>query len=384
MALVVVFSHLFQIWLLDLRELQHHNAAWLSEAFYWTPLGPMMDGLQAVFVFFVISGLAVTYPVLKARERGRTLAIMTIYRYPRLALPTLTSCVLAYVLLSSGAFFNQEAAAHHADAAWYASLYTFPPDFAAMLRSALWDTFFNPPPTERSWNTVLWTMSLELYGSFMLFALLAIVSRRWLRLAIALCLAAYWWTGFYGGYFCGFFVGYFLAELLVASERSDWIRRKLAAATPLGWLCLVGALLSSIGLQSLSAGEPRTNYLPHMNAIAAMTVIGVILVAPARAWLSKPASQYLGRISFGIYLTHLLVICSFSSALFVEWIDIMPYWVVVLLIGSLSLGMAIGTAHLFTRLVDDGLLRWVKRTIVARTNRLIEVLMSARPPAALP
>ena len=65
----------------------------------WTPLGVASDGIQAVYVFFVISGVALSYPVLRAANPDRMLAAMALYRYPRLTVPILVSCLGAWLLL---------------------------------------------------------------------------------------------------------------------------------------------------------------------------------------------------------------------------------------------------------------------------------------------
>jgi peptidoglycan/LPS O-acetylase OafA/YrhL len=51
---------------------------------------------------------------------------------------------------------------------------------------------------------------------------------------------------------------------------------------------------------------------------AAVFVFGVSLSAPVRAFFANPLSRYLGSISFPLYLTHLLVICSFTSFVFLK------------------------------------------------------------------
>jgi peptidoglycan/LPS O-acetylase OafA/YrhL len=371
MALAVVFAHLFQIWLLSDAQLKRFDVEWISRAIphaiHWTPLGAMMDGLQAVFVFFVISGLAITYPILRSAQPSLTTFRMALYRYPRLMVPVLASSLLSYALLANGAYFNAAAAAYHADAAWYASLLRMPADFGEMLKSALWDTFFDSPITARSWNPVLWTMQIELNGSFMLFVLVGLGRWRWLRMTVALGLVAFLWTGERGGYYCGFLVGYFLAELLVAGERSERVRRGLAAATPLGWACTIGAVLLSTWLQGASLGASRTNYLPHMNVIAALAVAGAMLTGPVRAFLCNRLSQFLGRISFSLYLTHLLVICSFASALFIA-VQAWPYAMVVLVVGGLTFIVAIATAVCFTVIVEETLLPQVKRVLLAAVS----------------
>ena len=363
MALIVVLSHLSRTLLLDPSQLSTHGGEWLFFWLKWTPLGVATDGIQAVYVFFVISGVALSYPVLRAANPGRTLATMALYRYPRLTVPVLASCLLLWLLLASGALPTQAVAEHRADPAWWSQLYAFSADFLAMLKFALWNTYLPGFPSSESWNVVLWTMPVELPGSFLIFAMLAFIRWRWLRLALAATVAVQnVGTAFYG-YFVGFLAGYMIAELLVAAERRDDLRRELAGATSAGRIYLAAALVCSICLQAATFGRSQADYMLAMNLIAVLVVLGVVLTAPARRRLSHPVSQFLGRISFGLYLTHFTVICSFSAALYLATVDAWPYgWVVAVVLG-LSLPVALAVGYGFTLIIEEGLLPYVKRPV---------------------
>jgi peptidoglycan/LPS O-acetylase OafA/YrhL len=357
MALVVVLAHLCRTLLLDPPQLSAHGSDWLVFWLKWTPLGVATDGVQAVYVFFVISGTALGYPVLRAANPARTLAAMALYRYPRLTVPVLASCLLVWLLLAMGALPTQAVANHRADPTWWSELYAFSADLPAMLKFALWNTYLPRFPNSQSWNVVLWTMPVELPGSFLIFALLAFIRWRWLRLALAATVAIQnVGTAFYG-YFVGFLAGYLIAELLVAAERRDHLRRELAAATSAGWICLAAALGSSIALQAAAFGRSQADYMLAMNLIA-------VLTARARRWLAHPLSQFLGRISFGLYLTHFTVICSFSAALYLATIDAWPYGWVVAAVGGLTLPVTLAVGYGFTLIVEEGLLPYVKRPVV--------------------
>jgi peptidoglycan/LPS O-acetylase OafA/YrhL len=373
MALVVLLHHLFGDWLLAPMELRKHGADWLAGPFTWMPLGTITDGQQAVFVFFAISGVALTYPVLRSARRDRTLAGMAVWRYPRLVVPVLISCVIAFLLKLSGALMNAPAAAHLAHGDWWAAQYAFPADLSQMLTYSLWEAFAPLQTTMHTWNPVLWTMAPEIRGSFLLFLLLAVVRWRWARLTVAGVLIVLWADAYIVGFLTGFLVGYCLAELLVAAERSPLVRERLLRTAPLGWLCLAAALLSWMAFQVVSFEQSLNEYMLAMNAIALLTIVAVILLAPLQRLLSTPVSRFLGRLSFGLYLTHFPLICSFSSTLLLATIDRLPYWLVVLIVGSLSLVAAIAVAWLFTVLVEERLLGWLKRRVMAVAHPAFDV-----------
>jgi peptidoglycan/LPS O-acetylase OafA/YrhL len=369
MALFVVFAHLFRNWMLGPRELEQHGAEWLFFWLKWTPLGVLTDGVQAVYVFFVISGIVLSYPILRSHRPSRTLVAMAVYRYPRLTVPILASSLVVFALLAFGFFHHQAVAErHHTDTAWWRELYNFPANFETMLRFALWDVYIPGLPNQKSWNVVLWTMPIELIGSFIIFFLLTAVRGRGLRIVFAAYLSLRdVGTGIYG-YFVGFLVGYLLAELILAAERHPEFARRLAAATPVGWLLLIAALACSIRLQVVSFDSSRAEYMMAMNIIAALTVTGVVLTPAVQAWLSRPLSHFLGRISFGLFLTHLPLICTFSSALYLALIDVLPYGLLVAAVAIPSVVVALAAAWGFSVGVEETLLPRIKRPVVGAAH----------------
>jgi peptidoglycan/LPS O-acetylase OafA/YrhL len=45
----------------------------------------------------------------------------------------------------------------------------------------------------------------------------------------------------------------------------------------------------------------------------------ILLNRNLQRWLSASLSQWLGKVSFSLYLVHIIVICSFSSWLYLKW-----------------------------------------------------------------
>ncbi len=78
MSLIVVINHPFVSFLISPGQLEHVGAGWLIDVFRWSPLGVAMDGMQAVYVFFTVSGIALTYPILRARQPDRMLVGMAV------------------------------------------------------------------------------------------------------------------------------------------------------------------------------------------------------------------------------------------------------------------------------------------------------------------
>ena len=267
------------------------------------------DGNLAVFVFFVLSGFALTIGYLQT-GRLQVISSLALRRYLRLAIPVLASSLLALTMLKAGLFDNARAgdATHNA---WLSGFYAFPADFVACLKFALYDVFFAYTGHD-TYNPVLWTMSIEFFGSFFVFSLAAIALGAKKRVHILLAVLAY--LAFTRNiYYLPFLLGLLIALHYRIPGQSPLLRRIAPLAL------LLAAYYSSSSLRGGLAGLPaipRSDFLTL--SAAGLIVFFASLDSPVRAFFENRFSRYLGSISFPLYLTHFLVICSFTSLLMVE------------------------------------------------------------------
>lgn len=259
------------------------------------------DGALAVSVFFVLSGFALSIGFFESGDRSGVLAA-ALRRYPRLTIPILASSFAAYAVMSAGLMANRGAAVTLGNTEWLGSFYGFAPTLAGWLRFSLCDVYFDFRGGD-VYNAALWTMATELYGSMMVFALLrAVGGRAWRGVAYALvALALAGW----GGWLIAFLFGMVLADLFTG----PMIRRLRgsAAGFVLGAGALLAVVVKSTWFPGLFAG-PR-----EMSVVALLVVAAPVLSRPIARVFEGPLSRFLGRMSFPIYLCHLIVICSLSS-----------------------------------------------------------------------
>ena len=300
-ALVVVLSH-------------------LQLTFWWGRVdhaSPPLWGLWhnadfAVRLFFVLSGFVlsrsyfVTYDVGVVRSAAAR-------RYFRLAVPAAASVGFAYLLCVTGAMANHELAERVADAPhqWLHSFYMVPPTVWAAAREALFGAYFDFQYTT-SLNVVLWTMTVELQGSFLIFAVLALCGsarHRWIIYAALLLVL----DGVQAKYLVDFVVGLAICDWHCQIPDSP---RWQAAALLLFCvgLCLGdlrGTWLESCGASFLVRG---TRLWPTI--AAACLVMGATRSAPIQRILGVRPLVELGSISFSLYLFHLPLICSLGASLY--------------------------------------------------------------------
>ena len=346
-AFVTVIGHLDMWWHTGAIE---RGYRYLHDVYETTPVSILC--YVAVHVFFIISGFALSYPVLRSDWRSRTLINMAAVRYFRLAIPVTASVAIAYWLYATGLIFSHQAG-EMTQSPWLAYFYGFrdgPPPF---WKFSLYDVFFFPyrHPT---WNPVLWTMKVELAASFYVFALLALPWRR-VRIAIALVFAVYLlpkWS-------FGFMVGYLAAEFY--NPERQWSER--IAWAWLGGGFAIGMLLLSPYVVGPGILFARMSYITFSNLLAAVLFIGFMLSGTARAALSNPLSRFLGWISFPLYLMHFLVIVSLGAGLCVWLLPSAGFGLTFLIVAVATIVVSVLVSILFAMVIEDIVLTRVKALV---------------------
>ncbi len=294
-----------------------------------------IDGQLAVSVFFVLSGYVLSIGYL---ERGDTkiLKALAIRRYPRLTIPILASCLIAFILIETGGMQNA-IAGEVANNDWLKSFYTFPVSLLSVLKYSTVDVYL--VPHGNSYNIVLWTMRHELFGSLFVLLGLFVLRGRWLRnvgYCVSTVLAVY-----FGSPLAAFVFGVLLADLTPVLR--DYERRAPD-------FCNISAI--ALLVVPMIAVMLRTEYFVYPPAIslAAAAVVLAILTAPKiRAFLSSGISKTLGHLSFPLYLTHLLIICSASSWFYV-WLTRLGFSITIvsILTGLVTLILSFVAAFAFS------------------------------------
>ncbi|WP_233272688.1 acyltransferase family protein [Paraburkholderia acidisoli] len=289
-AIMVLLAHL-------IRGVASTAAPALNKPFLLFPT----DGDFAVYVFFVVSGFALSWQYFSTKS-VKSLTSLAVKRYPRLTLPILASSLIGFLVWRSGLMFNHAAAAA-VNSPWLDSAYGFTASFVDCLKFALFDVFFNYDP-QHSYNGVLWTMSIELYGSMLVVGLLAVfgVSNRVIAYLGAALVCA-----LINSPLLAFVFGIVIADTYHARSR---LRSVLESVAP--YL----AVLTLIGCVAASIYTPYPRDARFLSMLAAFSVLSVSFCAPARRVFEWPISRSLGHISFPLYLTHMFVLLSFTSWFF--------------------------------------------------------------------
>lgn len=311
------------------------------------PLGFLFSGTSAVFVFFVLSGYILTKVALKNGGGVKRVVLMGVKRYPRLMIPALTSCLIAYFCFY---FFSLDKAHLSNWINQYGNEDSY--SLVGAIRSGLLDVFFLSGWSV--YNPVLWTMKVELFGSFIVYALC--LNRITLKaplllpvcflITLAATYAGYLWIeyglgliAFYGGYLMGIYGK-------VISRKLAWI------------LLLIGIYFSGVHNTSWSylflyelLSEKAYQICNFLSGF--FIVYAIIFNEEFNNWFSNKIAVFMGKVSFSVYLIHMPVISTVGVLLFNGIYSITGLYVIAALLASLlSIAIIYLLAIVFYQQVD--------------------------------
>lgn len=281
----------------------------IQQFIHESPFGFFFSGSSAVFIFFVLSGYILTKVALKDNNVSERVYLMGLKRYPRLMIPALVSCLIAYLATNlfditspqlsdwiNGWGKNQS---HSAIGAIY---------------SGAIDVFLSG---KSSYNPVLRTMKTELLGSFIIYLLClnrAILKIPFLTgfaflITAALTLLrvldpnlALGFISFYGGY--------------LFSIYGKKISNKLALVFIIFGLYFAGAHNTSFSYTFIHSFLGDFTY-KLCNFISAFFIVYAIIF---NDWLSSlfsgRYSVFMGKVSFSVYVIHMPFLSTFGVFLF--------------------------------------------------------------------
>ena len=281
-------------------------------------------GEFAIRLFFVLSGFVLSLSYFRTLELT-VLRSMAVRRYFRLALPIIGSVALAVSLQAMGLFSNARCAEELGlpPGSWLGRSNAGDVNLSDAGREAFFGAYFSYD-VRRTYNSVLWTMEMEFKGSLLVFAALALFGRarnRWLLYTLGI-LVLYKLQH------------YALIDFIAGMALCDWwIRRPAGRSRHWGALAvLAGLIIGDIEVPwmvevygSLPRGHEFTWWFvyvtqmlfPFVGTVGAVAVIvGVLESERIDRFLSRGPFRLLGKMSFSLYLVHLIVIFTVGTGVF--------------------------------------------------------------------
>lgn len=367
-AFAVVISHYIQVFYpaaLNGRPQQSHSAwdIWYGHS----PINLFYNGQFAVCLFFVLSGYVLSVKMfekeLDSANFQKLLHSSAIRRYIRLAVPAAVSVLLVYLAIITNSFHLQEI--------WGTTwtdmkkdYYDLDTDIYSVIKAAIFDPFFRFKA--HPYNPVLWTMSYELAGSFLIFGFLALFGRlkkRWIVyvvLSIALIQT----------YFVAFLWGMLLADLL----KHKWVKNKILSVLVLlmgiylgsaPYTPLMGTMYEPIEVWTKNINDwIQFNIDPRLFARtlgSVMILFALLRINALQHVLGNKIFSYLGKISFSLYLIHFTFLNTFSAFLFSKVIHHFSYnlaYAITFLVSMIPLFIL---SHYYMKYIDQGALKLAQK-----------------------
>lgn len=320
-----------------------------EQIFSNTPLGLIGAGNFSVCIFFILSGYVLTQKYFKTKDKSIIIS-GAVRRYIRLFIPVLAAILLSYLMASAGVFHYYIETVIISGNNNYAGYWIFTPNIADAIKQALWGAFF---AGEDTYNPVLWTMTIEFYGSMLVFAMAFLFGQQRARWTFYLAAAVF----FFNSYYLAFIIGMGLADTLNSKISIFKTGNKIV----LGIILISGLFIGSYPVGTvtndslysfLNNGIFQTPKLTY-HILGAGMILYVLLNSQ---WLQNIFSSqlliFLGKISYSLYLIHFLVISSFTCALFLFLYQVFPYVVAILISCIVSVLLLIPLSYLFYRYID--------------------------------
>lgn len=297
-ALLVVACHALST-LPGIGDVVYGNrSAELTTAETWavfSPLHVLWNGTPAVHVFFVLSGFVLVLPFTRPGAAGRW-AQYYAKRFFRLYLPAWASLAVAVALM---AIIPRSASPLQSP---WADIYVTDPSVGQVLKDGL--LLLNASTI----NTPLWSLKWEVLFSLLLpiYVLVALRGRRFwhVKLGLALLLAA---VGALQDVEWLSYLPIFAIGAVLGAER-ERIRELTQSWPGFVWFFVAAAGIFLANAEWISPEQPIPGVEAVVTVGATLIVLLFVSCRSAKRLGDTAVAQWLGRVSFSVYLVHLPII----------------------------------------------------------------------------
>jgi len=325
--------------------------------YYANPINVITNGNYFVTIFFVLSGYVLSKNYFQTKNID-SIVSASFRRFPRLIIPAVFSLIISFLLVRFSLVYNIEAS-EITLSDWLATLWKANGSFGSLIHDFRSAIFFE----KSAYNISLWTISVELFGSFLVFAILALTHKtRNLHLILILLFGVCYFT--YEYYYCAFILGILLNYTDQYTFKNTTLRHFVIGLLLLGGLFL-GAFPSHGTVEGTFFEFADHHILVSRNSFihvigAFFSVLAVLFSRRLQQFFSLKLFHFLGYISFSLYLIHALVLGSFTCYLFLQFKQMYSYNVAFLLSFIPSLALMIALSYFMTVYVDKGSVKIAK------------------------
>ena len=373
-AIVVVLSHCFYWFTPYLHSGTRYNPhpSSLEVMIVNSPLTFLYRGGSAVWLFFVLSGFVLSYGLLKRKEDLNAFRAAAVKRYFRLNFPVFFAVMLGYAVMAVGAYKAQQFGVVNP----FSLIYTkVTPDFWQALKQAVYGAIVYGDTT---YNYVLWTISIELYGSFLIFAIIALFGGD-LKVLRMVCLAVFLFALQSQDRTLNS-MSLFVAGIFLATFKQNQCNSRLGVFFAIS-LVAVGlymmgyypssssyTVLTRFAVYMRSELGSSTNWSRLYSQVGVIVLLySTLLTSSVLRPLGSSFFQWLGRISYSVYLLHSIVLAVVAPYVFLKFSGLQAAGVTLIVVLPLTLLLS----HYFYVFID--------KYFTLKVNRFFAASNESRP-----
>lgn len=356
-ALVVVFHHLVLMFYPALNFGEETNS--ISKFFATTPLNIFYNGDFAVCLFFVLSGYVLSYKYILSNN-PQVLVGYAIKRYFRLLPLIAASIIFSVIFIRLNLIQTTELNTITKSGNWLLELFKCDTSFAAIVKNLFYGVLFLG---ENQYNPVVWSMNLEFIGSLLLFVFLLVghkLKPKWILFSITFIIAFY--LGYY--YYIAFLLGYALCylnqnkKLHINSVPAKIILLAfsiMCCSFPAAWQYWDSSIYSVMNVKVI---DLYTFY--HVLGSGILLLL-VIQHQSSINFLSSKPVMFLGKISFPMYLFHLVLLVLITNPLFRILFPSLGYHFAFIVSVCITLPIIVGVSYLANQFIDKPALQFANK-----------------------
>lgn len=305
---VAIYHFLLAVNLLGLDCFTQNNNLFLKPVFL--VIGAVFfNGHLAVIVFFVLSGYVLSLPYYNNRE-DLVLKKRIWGRYLRLNIPIVFATLISYLIYKSNLYFNIDAA--KISGSLFISDFNNPISLSTLFEESFYKSILFG---YRTLVPQLWTLNIEFIGSIYLLFYYVCKPKKFTGIS-SIFVFFYLYLTYHGGsiYFIAIFLGSFLNVVKIDNPSIKLLTLIIGlyfAAFQLN--CIFYNFLPDITLGNARLFESDKFY----NTIGALLITAAVANGVGRNFLQHKIIQFLGRISFSLYILHFSVLCSISCYFYI-------------------------------------------------------------------
>ena len=300
------------------------------------------NGGFPVMIFFVLSGYVLATPYYNNNSNPTVLHRRLWGRYFRFAIPVAASILISFIIYQCHGYFNIPAAEISGSTGSTSWLYTcFKPglSYITLFKDMLWRSLILG---EGNFNPVCWSLKAEFIGSIYLL-LFYIAKPKGFNVLLLLLVMLLMYT-------LDNKTPIFLYTILSGSLLNIIPIPKKSCLFLLLLGLFFGAFQYENAIYNLLPSVQSWDQRYFYNTLGALLVTAPIVHGYGSCFFQSRLLQFLGTISFPLYLLHFIVLCSFSCWLYL----LLPQNSMTLCLNlALYLAMAIGLSVLFEKYVDQ-------------------------------